>query len=199
MAAYKVLCQALQDYNVSVRKLKEFNMTTKKEPSVWQWIDRPDSTFNTSLSSLNELSEAAITPLSFPVRYLLEVCISQGQLDEHNLDESFVNQLSTLNPNKALDILQHVAEQKTRIYDPKTIFHLKHIRPSTSAVQIPHYCVYTRKATVTPTMIYFSTPTVETSNRVVRHYIEHSDRFLRVQFTDEKFQVSKHPPSENNH
>jgi len=38
-------------------------------------------------------------------------------------------------------------------------------------------------------MIYFGTPYVETSNRVLRQYAEHADRFLRVRFTDEKFQV----------
>lgn len=51
--------------------------------------------------------------------------------------------------------------------------------------RIPHYCALVRKAVITPTTIRFSTPTVETSNRVMRRYNHIQDRFLRIQFTEE--------------
>ncbi|KAL2161293.1 hypothetical protein VTH06DRAFT_8513 [Thermothelomyces fergusii] len=54
-----------------------------------------------------------------------------------------------------------------------------------AAPNIPNYCALIRRAIVTPTRIYFSTPTVETSNRIVRRYEHIQDHFLRVQFTDE--------------
>lgn len=193
MKSYETICRALRDYNIPIESLGGFQVITSLEPAVWQWIDQPKSGKNTITSSLNDLQEAIVAPLSFPVRYLLEACISQGRLNEHNLNKDFVYRLSGMEEEKALDILLHVIDLKKRVYDPSTIFDLRGIRPAASAVKIPHYCVYTRKATITPSMIYFSTPTVETSNRVVRQYIEHSDRFLRVQFADEKFQASGIP------
>ena len=52
--------------------------------------------------------------------------------------------------------------------------------------QIPHYCAYACKATITPTTVYLNSPTVETTNRILRHYARENldGRFLRVQFTD---------------
>ncbi|CAJ0902850.1 22617_t:CDS:10 [Entrophospora sp. SA101] len=40
-------------------------------------------------------------------------------------------------------------------------------------------------AYITPTKIYFEDPTYEQSNRILRKYEEHYDRFLRVTFVDE--------------
>ncbi|KAI9785648.1 MAG: hypothetical protein M1816_008271 [Peltula sp. TS41687] len=183
--AYKTLCNALRDYNVSFEKSDEFRMTSEHGPAIWEWIDPPAYKSSTPRSFLAEM-ESTVVALSYPVRYQLEVCISQGRLNEHNLDKDFVEKLAQMNETKALDILIHVAQQKERIYDPKTLLDLELITTPIAGLKIPHYCALTRKATITPTTIYLSTPVVETSNRVVRQYLEHSDRFLRVQFTDEK-------------
>lgn len=160
-------------------------------PAVWDWIDPPARKSNMPTSFLAEMRSTLIA-LSFPVRYQLEVCLSQGRLNEHNLSQGFVERLSQMDERKSLDILIHVAQQKQRVYDPMTLFDLELTTTTapSSGMKIPHYCALTRKATVTPTTIYFSTPVVETSNRVVRQYLEHSDRFLRVQFTDERHEVS---------
>ena len=136
---------------------------------------------------LEELIAESVPLLSFPVRYQLEVCISQGCLNEHNLTRDFVNKLSAMEEVKAQDILEFIANEKKRIFDPMDIFKLKVIKGSASRPKIPHYCAWTRSATVTPSTVYYSTPTVETSNRVVRQYAEYADRFLRVRFSDEKF------------
>ncbi|CAG8694444.1 16564_t:CDS:2, partial [Dentiscutata heterogama] len=50
---------------------------------------------------------------------------------------------------------------------------------------VPHYCVLMRKAVVTPTTMYLLPPVMETSNRVIRHFKNFKNNFLRVQFTDE--------------
>lgn len=165
-------------------------MVTDQKPAVWEWIDpRPlDSSAWTSFA--DEIQGPIATALSYPVRYQLEVCISQGRLNEHNLGKDFVDMLSQMDERKAIDILQYAAQQKNRIYNPMTLFELKSTPPSISGLTVPHYCAYVRKVTITPSMIYLATPTVETTNRVLRQYIEHSDRFLRVQFTDEKFEAS---------
>jgi RNA-dependent RNA polymerase len=135
----------------------------------------------------------SIYPLPFEVRYQLEVCISQGIMDVHNLSSDFVSRLADMTVKDqvaARHILEYAAEQGKRIYDPMTIFYDKGALAYSPKSKIPHYCAYSRKATVTPTTLYFSSPTVETTNRVIRQFAEkYGDRFLRVQFTDEIFEV----------
>jgi RNA-dependent RNA polymerase len=89
-----------------------------------------------------------------------------------------------MKPEGAKYILEKAADKQCRIYDPMEIFDLPVI--DNSKRNIPRYCVYNRAAIVTPSMLYVATPTVETSNRIIRQYIEYEDRFLRVKFTDEK-------------
>lgn len=52
---------------------------------------------------------------------------------------------------------------------------------------IPSHCAMLRKVIITPSHMYIQPPSLETTNRVVRHYREYSDRFIRVQFMDEGF------------
>lgn len=133
-------------------------------------------------------------PLPFEVRYQLEVCISQGILNEHNINREFITHLADIastDPTKVKNILEYVAAQDKRIFDPMAIFKDEDALAYSPKSEIPHYCAYARKANITPSTIYFSTPTIETTNRVLRHYArENSDgRFLRVQFIDEMAEV----------
>lgn len=170
-----------------------FSVVPNSEPPVWKYIDQPIPVPSRPASTLEDLlSEEAIPPLAFAVRYQLEVCISQGHLNEHNLSRQFVDRLMSMEPTKAQDLLEYVANQGKRIFEPMELFDLKIIRGSASRPPIPQYCSYMRTATVTPSTIYFNSPTVEISNRVIRHYAEHVDRFLRVRFTDEKVEVFLH-------
>ena len=183
------MCQALKDYNVHIAPFPNFRLIQDREPAVWEYIDKPISVQRVSKNALEELTEDVVQPLSFPVRFQLEVCISQGLLNEHNLTRDFVACLIAMDPLKAQDILEYVASQKKRLYEPMSIFSMTVIKGSASTRKIPHYCAYVRSATVTPATVYYNTPTVDTSNRIIRRYAEHADRFLRVRFTDEKSQV----------
>ena len=187
---YNTVCKALKDFNVEITPLKNFRLITNREPAVWDYLDRPIAKDEkVHRSALEELIDDSVPQLSFPVRYQLEVCISQGYLNEHNLTKGFVDRLMSMDEAEAQDLLEYVANQKKRVYKPMDIFDIKIISGSSSRYKIPHYCAYTRSATVTPSTIYYNTPSVDTSNRVMRQYAEYSDRFLRVRFTDEKFQV----------
>ena len=44
-------------------------------------------------------------------------------------------------------------------------------------------CYYSSKTVILP-------PTIETSDRIIRHYKDHREHFLRVQFTDENEKLS---------
>ena len=179
--------QALRDYNINVIPFPGLKLTEQRLPSVWIIIDKPLFANRQTRHDLDELTHDA--GLTFEVRYQLEVCISHGLLNEYSLNQEFVTGLARLKDNNARDILEYVANHGERISDPMTLFSLKVKGGSTSRAKIPHYCVYIRSATVTPTALYIHTPLAETSNRVLRKYADQADRFLRVRFLDERSAV----------
>jgi RNA-dependent RNA polymerase len=185
--------KALQDFNIEVVPLPELKYSVAHKAELWSLVDTRGEAAD--LRSLGK--DLATVQLPFEVRYQLEVCISREIINEYNIDKNFLNTLEKLasaDPSKAQNILEYVAENYTRLYHPMTIFDDQEALAFSSMTDIPHYCAFSRKATVTPTTIYFSSPTVETTNRVLRHYSKENGegRFLRVQFTDEKFEVSSY-------
>lgn len=182
------MADAFRDHNVDIKDFSGFKIVDGQDPAVWEYLNEPLLKMSTSRTILEDLMMED-TPLAFPVRYQLEVCISHGWLRENTMSEDFVNRLTRMDPIKAQDVLEFVVRQKKRIYDPMEIFQMHVLDSLSSRPRIPHYCVYIRSATITPSTLYFNTPTVETSNRVVRQYSHCSDRFLRVRFADEKFEV----------
>lgn len=186
-----MLCSVLKDFNVAIEHTDRFTQwdKTKERPlPVWKWIDFTESRpSKKSWSSLEDLIDETYIHLPFSVRYQLEVCISNGYLSEYTMTRDFLVRLSEMGQAKAKKLLEHVAAKKQVYYDPMKIFDLMFVRGVTDA-KIPTYCCYMRSARITPGTVYYSTPSVDISNRVIRHYIEYADRFLRVRFTDEKLQ-----------
>ena len=188
---YDKMCEAFRDHNVKIASFPDFKLGTKRKPAVWEFVDKPLNRMKKNNSIIDEFKRETIPALGFPVRYQLEVCIAYGYLNEHNLTKEFVHSLASMDEAVAQAVLEFVATRKERVYDPMEIFNFNIVKDLKSKAKLPNYCTYSRSATVTPSTIYFNTPTVETSNRVVRRYSEHSDRFLRVRFTDEKFEVGR--------
>ncbi|PYH44920.1 RNA dependent RNA polymerase [Aspergillus saccharolyticus JOP 1030-1] len=194
LGQFRTYGHILNDYNIKVKDSQhniQFDDSKERTDPIWKWIDLPDAqapsnSIATKLSSsLEFLSDSTYVHLPFAVRYQLEVCISNGYLSEFSMTKEFAIRLAGLEESRAKKLLEHVATEKKRYYDPLKIFNLKFIKGVTDA-KIPPYCCYMRSARITPTTIYFSSPTVDISNRIIRRYAEHTDRFLRVRFTDEK-------------
>jgi RNA-dependent RNA polymerase len=190
---YDMIQQALQDFNIEIISLNEFRHVPAHPTELWSLIDPPGSKHASVELRYLEGSEGAMY-LPFEVRYQLEVCMSHEILNEYNITKVFVATLAEIvskDPTKGRTILEYVAEKGQRIYDPMSIFEDEEALAFSPKTEIPHYCAFSRKATITPSTIYFNSPTVETTNRVLRHYArENKDgRFLRVQFTDEIFEV----------
>ncbi|RPB04079.1 RdRP-domain-containing protein [Choiromyces venosus 120613-1] len=184
---FNELISAMKDFNIKINVQKDFKTLPKKKVDpIWDYIDtrrNQDSNY-----SLDQLHQASPPLLSYEVRYQLEVCISHNCLNEYNITPQFIDRLAELPGAKAIPLLEHVAEKRVRYYDPMDIFTIQGVARSTIHLKLPDHCQLLRKANVTPSTVYFTTPTVEITNRVVRQYSEHIDRFLRVQFVDEKFQ-----------
>ncbi|KAK9434042.1 RNA dependent RNA polymerase-domain-containing protein [Lipomyces doorenjongii] len=152
--------------------LRSSSIQMKREPlkvantpctRVWHWLD--------------------YTALPFTVRYQLEVCISHNWLHEAALTNEFITRLSKLPEDQAVGMLEKVADDQKRVWDPMSIFNIS--RRSNLIEEYPNYCSPMRKAQITPTSIILSTPMVDITNRVIRQYVHLSDRFIRVQFSDE--------------
>lgn len=175
--------RALRDYNVTITRQEDrpINLQVRKECSVWKFLNISEEA--SSLKSMQVMGQD-INHLSFPVRYQLEVCLSRGYLNEHNLSEDFLRRLAGMKDGLSVCLLERVADLKCRIFDPMTIFKIPTTH-SSALRNLPEYCYLSRSVTVTPTTLYFSSPAVELSNRVVRKFSEFQDRFLRVKFSDE--------------
>lgn len=184
---------SLLDHNIEVNIRDDFKVSSGVTTTIWPLIDPERHNQKEPQSKVGSNHGTIDYKLPFEVRYQLEVCISQGVFNEHNLTARFVARLASMaqkDRTKARYMLEYATEQEKRIYDPMTIFDDAKALAYSPNAKIPHYCAYSRKVRVTPTTLYFSSPTVETTNRVIRKYTE--DRFLRVQFTDEKFEVWGH-------
>ncbi|KAK3951934.1 RNA dependent RNA polymerase-domain-containing protein [Pseudoneurospora amorphoporcata] len=193
--------QHLLDWNLRTKLTVFPEPLPNKEPEVWDLLDdryghvirpAPSQSWN------NDFSLLAAPPrisLPFDVRYQLEVCISQGIINEHNIDRPFLEKLmefchsdNSLVKDRARLILEYAADEYAgkRIFDPMELFKdsaALNYFPST--FMIPNHCAWVRRVTITPTRIYFSTPCVEPTNRVIRQWKYAQDYFIRIQFTDE--------------
>jgi RNA-dependent RNA polymerase len=185
---YKLMKDALQDFNIEIVEIDQLHYVPSRTAELWSFID-PQHSQHAS-TDLKDLDGSSMH-LPFEVRYQLEVCISNEIFNEYNINRDFIARLADIastDSTQAKNILEYVAAQDKPVFDPMTIFDDKEVIAYSPRPRIPHYCAYVRKATITPSTIYFSTPTVETTNRVLRHYARETEegRFLRVQFTDEK-------------
>lgn len=186
----------LAKHNISIHQ-RSVQCTNAKDRSQWDWLDSSFNSGAEAATSSFDLFNSTTVHLPFTVQYQLEACISQGCLHESNITTAWLEQLLAQDKGlykdahdpkypRATKLLERVLESKQRFYDPMQILQFGQ---QVSLVQkhIPSYCTLVRSATVTPTTIYFNSPSVDTSNRVIRKFREHEDRFLRVKFRDESY------------
>ncbi|KAJ5538290.1 hypothetical protein N7494_007769 [Penicillium frequentans] len=183
----KVIHEILKDHNIVINDGSNVTESNVRPQAVWQWVDHTELTHG--MSMLENLYDQDFVHLPFPVRYQLEVCLSNSYFSEFAVTKEFLLKLVSLEETDAKFLLEYVATSRKRYLDPMEIFTLQFRKPK---IKLSKHCCYMRTARVTPTTIYYSTPTVDTSNRVTRRYIEFAERFLRVRFTDEVTQGRIH-------
>ncbi|KAF3765122.1 Sad1 RNA-dependent RNA polymerase, partial [Cryphonectria parasitica EP155] len=169
----------LTDYNVKIEEGHGFTMVEPGQTTAWTLLD--SSAPRTTMEWLN----MSRVHLPFEVRYQLEACISQGLLNEYNIDAEFLAKLNSFDIDRARMMLEGIADHNVPYYKPISMFEDPKILYYWPTAKVPAHAAMVRKAVVTPTAIYFKTPSVELTNRILRQYSDLTDRFLRVQFTDE--------------
>lgn len=184
MESPDLLQRALVDFNILMPSHARFDMREAGK-SMWDFLDHASGPANGHTSALLELSASPAVHFPFEVRYQLEVCVSRGVLLEHTITAEFLQRLAALKPFDAIRRLEFLADQNEVLYDPIQLFSHPDAESYIPSMKTPHYCTLVRKAVITPTTIRYNSPTVETSNRVMRRYNNMQDRFLRVQFIEE--------------
>ncbi|KAF2965969.1 hypothetical protein GQX73_g7606 [Xylaria multiplex] len=199
---WETMKQALQDFNIQVLDVSSnlLRAVPVKTSDFWKMLELGGTGGNLALLAATEE-----VYLPYEVRYQLEVCISQGYFDEVSLTADFLRKLMELcnspkrKRNRAVDLLTYVADSggpgistgddlqlhPKKFYNPMALFTDRRALSYYPELGVPSHCVWVRKVTITPSTMYLSTPSPEPSNRVLREYARYSDRFLRVQFTDE--------------
>lgn len=186
----------LQNANVQVLTLDSTRFTWKQgEPlTLRKLLDVPQS--NSLSADLALLHDEGNVHLPFDIRYQLEAAISERVFVEQSITTEFLRKLLEQNKrfkNKAKNMLEYVTNAGKRIYNPMTIFDNTAAKTYYTPVVLPEHCTWVRKVTVTPSTIYVSSPVQETTNRVLRRYASDVDRFIRVQFMDERTEGRLYP------
>ncbi|ORY60531.1 RNA dependent RNA polymerase-domain-containing protein [Pseudomassariella vexata] len=203
---WRVIKNALLDFNIKVMVTngESFTCQPGRPPTLWDMIDAPvAASANDQLALLHD-SDSVHLP--FELRYQLEAAISQGVFSEQSLTLEFLKKLEKLNNgqsrfiNKAKNMLEYVTDTGKRIFDPMSIFEDRAALTHYPQIGLPEYCNWVRKVIITPSTVYLGSPTVETTNRVLRQYANNANRFIRVQFTDEKIEgrMSSVPNNDRN-
>ena len=106
-------------------------------------------------------------------------------LDPRRMPLDFVeNSLEKLYYSKEFcyDPAKWLADQYKRYLQSNS----KNRPPRSPAISLDTGLVYVRRVQITPCKVYFCGPEINVSNRVLRHFHEHLDNFIRVSFVDEE-------------
>ncbi|KAF1913648.1 RNA dependent RNA polymerase-domain-containing protein [Ampelomyces quisqualis] len=180
---------ALADHGVEIKDCVDYHIKARLPSPLWTILQEEITGTHPHLESRSVGSGfddlfAGQIHLTFPVRYQLEACLSNGYLKEHNVTTDFLEKLAALEAHRAIYILEKVVDKQQVYYNPMEIFKIR--AKGSLKKKVPSYCILQRSAIVTPTMIHVASPIMETSNRITRKYAADADRFIRIKFSDEK-------------
>ncbi|KAL3684950.1 hypothetical protein R1sor_002972 [Riccia sorocarpa] len=125
--------------------------------------------------------------LPFGVLYKVNNLIQYGKLSWPKLDERFCRVIST-GSQSAIKLALQALSYEDECHDPVKFLRtkldeMKKVAPPVA--KLKEGMAWIHRVLVTPSKAYCIGPEMEQSNRIVRQFEEHSDRFLRVQFVDE--------------
>lgn len=134
--------------------------------------------------------------LPFKILFKINTLVQNGCLSGPTLDTNFFRLVDPQRIN--MSFIEHALEKlyhlKECCYEPVRwlnehyrIYLSKQVVGSPS-ISLDAGLVYVRRVQITPCRVYFCGPEVNVSNRVLRHYSEDIDNFLRVSFLDENLE-----------
>lgn len=170
--------------------------------------DKPVPQYETMVRPMmiGEIDE--VKELPFPTRYLVEGLVAQSIVQSYDVEKMAIvirrlvtgtdyrimdKVLASLFTAERMGPIEATLERRTAIFDqidklvrPKR---QRHEALASNTKSADSNMVMMRRAIVTPTRMVLLPPEKEVGNSVLRHFNQHLDRFLRVQFNDEHDQL----------
>jgi RNA-dependent RNA polymerase len=136
--------------------------------------------------------------LPYEILYKVNHMVQNGTLSGPTLDGKFFYLVtpSSILPRRyiehALEKMSHVRKTclEPSIWLEKHYASLrtsKHV-PDSAYISLEDGLVYMNRVQITPSKVYFYGPEINVSNRVLRHYKEDLNNFLRISFVDEDYE-----------
>ncbi|KAF5197057.1 RNA-dependent RNA polymerase [Thalictrum thalictroides] len=188
------ICLELQP-NCKLDCIREYFHYYKESSS--DFVAEDGSTFSHNLLHGPTVNSSDGLELPYAINFKVNSLVQNGCLAGPTLDAAFFRlvhpRYSPINLIEcALEKLYHI---KDCCYDPVTWLNEQYATFSTSikfrrqsVITLDDGLVYVRRVQVTPTKVYYCGPEVIVSNRVLRHFHEYIDNFIRVSFVDEDWE-----------
>ncbi|KAM0952798.1 putative RNA-directed RNA polymerase [Dioscorea sansibarensis] len=152
------------------------------------------SSFSRSLHLVPIVEPSPGIELPYKILFKINHMVQNGTLMGPSLDEEFYRLVSPC--FKPIDHIERALEDmpylKSSCLNPANWLYekyhefqtLKHDTKS-SMISLDSGLVYVQRVQVTPSKVYFYGPEINVSNRVMRHFSEDIDNFMRISFVDE--------------
>ncbi|CAK8570444.1 unnamed protein product [Lathyrus sativus] len=133
--------------------------------------------------------------IPFDILFKVNSLVQHGCLSGSELNSDFYRLVDPIKIN--VEYIEHALERmyfsKNFCYEPARwlkdqyrMYLSSNNPPRSPSISLDNGLVYVRRVQITPCKVYFSGPEINVSNRVLRHFHEHIDNFLRVSFVDEE-------------
>ncbi|ORX90474.1 RdRP-domain-containing protein [Basidiobolus meristosporus CBS 931.73] len=150
-----------------------------------------DSTLSIETNWSNHLIVDIHSSLRFEVAYLVECLVCAQKLAMGNVTQEWVTFLNDLDVGIAKNVLTNMMAAKSLIQDP--LAYTQEILPKLGIDLInregtPEQNVWMYRAYITPGKMLLLPPSLEPSNRVLRHFHQYQQYFIQVTFSEEHFE-----------
>lgn len=132
--------------------------------------------------------------LPYEIIFKINALVQHGCIPGPSLDASFY---LMVDPNKVrIEFIEYALEKLFHLkecnYKPSNFLTEQYKKyrthpPISPAISLDNGLVYCRRVQITPCKVYFCGPEVNVSNRVLRHFPQDINNFLRVSFVDEEW------------
>ncbi|KAL2347799.1 hypothetical protein Fmac_001799 [Flemingia macrophylla] len=163
------------------------------EESNKQYILQTGVPFSQNMGLVPIVASPQGIQIPYDILFKVNSLVQHGCLAGLALDGHFYHLVYGLPPAFIEHALEKIFYSKEFIYEPTKWLHAEYTRylnlkkrPQSPAISLDTGLVYVRRLQVTPCKVYFFGPEINVSNRVIRHFHEHIDNFLRVSFVDEE-------------
>ncbi|KAL6003376.1 multidrug resistance protein [Asimina triloba] len=151
------------------------------------------SSFSRGLDLVPVVAPSRNITLPYKILFQVNSLVQNGIILGPTLDNEFYRLVDpSAVPIRYIEhALEHLSHLKDSCFQPAKWLreqYAKYLRPPRStAISLDPGLVYVHRVQVTPSKVYFCGPEVNVSNRVLRHFSDYIDDFIRISFVDEEW------------